>query len=82
MCKDDRRKISGYCSCLGTEKICSVEQRRLIEEYIAVFKSYLRKGPDSSVRQFEKQDLLVLLNFFVLQGNAVRFNNECELALQ
>ena len=65
MCKEERSKILGHCCCLENGKSPSSQQRLLIEEYIPVFKSHLRQGPEyKTTRYISKKDLLVVLDFF------------------
>jgi hypothetical protein len=81
MCLESRHLIAGYCVCLENNKKPNQVQKLLIEKYIPVFKSFLRRGPHAKVvHYFVKTDLLVLLDFFSKQGNTIRFNNESELA--
>jgi len=83
MCQESKRVSSfKYCTCLENNKEPTSNQRLLLEKYIPVFKLFLRQGPHPKVvHYFQKADLLVLLDFFSKQGNAIRFSNESEVSL-
>ena len=61
MCLESRHLVAGYCVCLENNKKPNQVQKLLIEKYIPVFKSFLRRGPHAKVvHYFVKTDLLVL----------------------